>query len=103
VLLTAFTCENEPLEGDFSDDTDLSCEIAAQNTQDAAVDFLDVTDETYMQLCIAYRNALEIQIEFCGDSDGSLQTQINSIGDCGVTNPDPCETVTASAAEAETA
>ncbi|WP_456437607.1 hypothetical protein [Psychroserpens sp.] len=82
VLLTAFTCENEPIEGDFLVEDELSCEIAAQNTQDAAVAFLDITDETYSQLCIDYKNALEVQILFCGDSDGSLQTQINSLGDC---------------------
>lgn len=103
ILVTAFTCENEPLEGDFSDDSDLSCEIASQNTQDAAIAFLDVTDETYTQLCIAYRNALEVQMQFCGDSDGSLQTQINSLGDCGAANLDPCETVTISADQAEIA
>ncbi|WP_431137596.1 hypothetical protein [Psychroserpens mesophilus] len=103
VLLTAFTCENEPLEGDFTTEDVLSCEIAAQNTQDAAIAFLDVTDENYTQLCIAYRNALEVQIEFCGDPDGILQTQINSLGDCGATNPDPCETVTIAANNAETA
>ncbi|WP_431136578.1 hypothetical protein [Psychroserpens mesophilus] len=103
VFLTAFTCENEPLEGDFTTEDVLSCEIAAQNTQDAAIAFLDVTDENYIQLCIAYRNALEVQIEFCDDPEGILQTQINSLGDCGSTNPDPCETVTIAAAEAETA
>ncbi|MFK7782271.1 hypothetical protein [Psychroserpens sp.] len=82
VLLTAFTCENEPLEGDFTEENELSCEIAAQNTQDAAIAFLDVTDANYTQLCIEYRNALEVQIQFCGDPDGILQTQLNSLGTC---------------------
>ena len=96
VLLTAFTCENEPLEGDFINDADISCEIAAQNTQNAAIAFLDVTDETYAELCIAYRNALEIQIEFCGDPEGILQTQITSLGTCTTgTEVDDCATATA--------
>lgn len=82
IILTAFTCENEPLEGEFEQGNDLSCEVAAQNTQNAAIAFLDVTDENYSQLCIAYRNALQVQIEFCGDPDGILQTQIDSLGDC---------------------
>ena len=103
ILLTAFTCENEPLEGDFTNENELSCEMAAQNTQDAALAFLNVTDETYTELCIAYRNALQIQIQFCGDPDGSLQTQLNSLGNCGETNPDPCETATTAANEAEAA
>jgi len=82
VLLTAFTCENEPLEGEFEEQNEISCEAAAQNTQNAALAFLEVTNETYSQLCIAYKNALQIQIEFCGDPEGILQTQIDSLGDC---------------------
>lgn len=82
VLLTAFTCENEPLEGEFGEENAVTCEAAAQNTQNAAIAFLDVTDENYSQLCTAYRNALQIQIEFCGDPDGILQTQIDSLGNC---------------------
>ena len=103
ILLTAFTCENEPLEGDFETDTEITCEAAAQNTQDAAIAFLSVTNETYTQLCLAYRNALEVQLFLCGDPDGTLQIQIDSLGDCGATNPDPCETATNLANQAETA
>lgn len=104
VLLTAFTCENEPLEGDFETENEQSCTIAQQNTQNAALAFLEVTEDTYTELCVAYRNALQIQIQFCGDPDGTLQTQINSLGNCGdTTNPDPCETATTAANEAETA
>ena len=103
VLLTAFTCENEPLEGDFNEQTEMSCEIAALNTQNAALAFLEVTEDTYTELCIAYRNALQAQIQFCGDPDGTLQTQIESLGTCGDTNPDPCETATAATDAAEIA
>ncbi|WP_033960592.1 hypothetical protein [Psychroserpens jangbogonensis] len=102
ILLTAFTCEDEPLEGDFVTDTELSCEIAALNTQDAAIAFLAVTEETYAELCTAYRNALIVQIQFCGDPDGTLQIQIDSLGDCGVVISDPCEAATAATTAAET-
>ncbi|MCB0382158.1 MAG: hypothetical protein KDD05_02295 [Psychroserpens sp.] len=103
VLLTAFTCENEPLEGDFETQNEQSCDLAAQNTQAAALAFLEVTEETYTQLCITYRNALQAQITFCGDPEGILQTQIDSLGNCGDTGPDPCETAMTAAAAAETA
>ncbi len=82
VLLTAFTCEDEPLEGEFFEETNLSCEIAAQNTQNAAIAFLDVNDDNYTQLCTTYVNALVAEMEFCGDPDGSLQTQLDSLGNC---------------------
>ena len=104
VLLTAFTCENEPLDGEFETQNEQSCAIAEQNTQNAALAFLEVTEATYNELCIAYRNALQAQIQFCGDPDGILQTQLDSIGNCGeVINPDPCDMATAEADAAEIA
>lgn len=103
VLLTAFTCENEPLDGEFEAENEQSCAIAQQNTQNAALAFLEVTEATYSELCIAYRNALQAQIQFCGDPDGILQTQIESLGNCGETSPDPCDTIVVATAEAEAA
>ena len=105
ILLTAFTCENEPLDGDFViGETELTCELAAANTQDAAIAFLDVTDENYSELCLAYRNALEVQIQFCGDPDGILQTQIDSLGTCANdTVVDDCASATAAVGVAQAA
>ncbi|WCO03039.1 lipocalin family protein [Psychroserpens ponticola] len=103
ILLTAFTCEDEPLDGDFLTENNASCELATQNTQNAAIAFLSVTAENYSQLCTTYRNALEAQIQFCGDPDGILQTQIESLGFCGDTNPDPCDIAMTLTSVAETA
>ncbi len=109
ILFTAFTCEDEPLDGDFvlDDGTDpaLSCAEATQNTVTATTNFVGVTlgDANYIQFCLAYKNALQDQIDACGD-DGTLQTIVDSLGNCGDDNqPNDCEEVTTAADEAETA
>ncbi|WP_299277044.1 hypothetical protein [uncultured Psychroserpens sp.] len=81
VVFTFVSCEDEPLEGDFVTGG-LTCETAIANTAQAALNFLGVNDDNYTQLCIAYRNALEAQLQACGDEDGSLQTAIDALGDC---------------------
>lgn len=40
-------------------------------------------DNTNTELCNAYRDALQAQIDECGD-DGSLQAILNDLGDCSV-------------------
>lgn len=87
VLLTAFTCENEPLEGDFVSENPSSCEDAIAVTAQAALDFIGVNDDNYTTLCVAYRNALEAQIDACGDPDGSLQLAVNDLGNCDNNQP----------------
>ena len=85
ILLTAFTCENEPLEGDFVTDDGpnaTSCVDAIQNTADAANAFVQATPTNYSQLCNAYVSALEDQLAFCGDDTGAIQTLIDGLGDC---------------------
>lgn len=92
ILCTAFKCDNEPLEGEFVTEQEASCDIAIQNVIDAALAFSQANDNTYESLCIAYKNALQFQIQFCGDPDGSLQALIDSLGNCSsiveVTNCD---------------
>lgn len=101
ILLTAFTCENEPLEGDFvTDEPDVTCEQASLNTVTAALNFVSATEATYAQLCIAYRNALEDQIAACGDPDGSIQAGIDVLGIC-TAEPDACEAATTGVVIAE--
>ena len=105
ILLSAFTCENEPLEGEFGVDTSISCEIATQNLTTAGSNFVDsdTEDSNYTQLCLAYKVALQDQINACGD-DGTLQTIYDNLGDCGEnTEPDDCEASTTAANNAETA
>lgn len=82
VLLSAFTCENEPLEGDFATGTDLSCEEALLNTVDAALAFAIASESDYTQLCNEYKAALLAQIDACGDEDGTTQAAIDALGDC---------------------
>lgn len=92
ILLSAFTCENEPLEGDFSDPVpDTSCDEASQDTAAAVLAFVNATDANYTELCNAYKSALEAQIAACGDDSGSLQALIDSLGDC--INDQPTELV----------
>ena len=103
ILLSAFTCENEPLEGEFGVNTSVSCELAIQNLIIAADNFAGANpiDSNYTQLCLAYKVALQDQIIVCGD-DGTLQTVINSLGDCGDdTQPNECDNATTAANEAE--
>ena len=105
VLLTAFTCENEPLEGDFGGNTNVSCEIATQNLLTAAENFASATptDSNYTQLCLAYKIALQDQIIACGD-DGTLQAVFDNLGDCGDDpQPDECDNATTAANQAESA
>ncbi|OUR91055.1 hypothetical protein A9Q87_11300 [Flavobacteriales bacterium 34_180_T64] len=94
ILLTAFTCENEPLEGDFLEETDLSCEEALLNTVDAALAFVDATETNYTELCTVYKEALQAQIEACGDPDGSLQSGVDALGNCNPGTGDDCENAT---------
>ncbi|OUR99003.1 hypothetical protein A9Q86_13105 [Flavobacteriales bacterium 33_180_T64] len=79
-IFTLSSCEDEPLEGDFITGG-ISCEQATFNTAEAALNFLGVNDDNYTQLCAAYSNALQAQIQACGD-DGTLQTALDALGDC---------------------
>ena len=85
LLMTGFTCENEPLEGDFFTAEDAACNEAIAQTEEARVDYISATESTFNELCTAYKAALLNQIDICGD-DGSLQQSIDDLGDCNFTN-----------------
>jgi hypothetical protein len=108
VLFCAFTCENEPLEGEFvteDPDVNLFCADATQNTVTAATNFTGVApdNENYTQLCLAYKSTLEDQIDACGD-DGAIQAIIDSLGNCNQDNQsDECEEAIVVTNQAETA
>lgn len=88
ILLSAFTCENEPLEGEFGSDVDpASCNDAIENTVAAAFDFVGVDDSNYSQLCNVYKDALIARISACGDPDGSLQSAVDDLGNCVLDQP----------------
>lgn len=87
ILLTAFTCENEPIDNDIdTNPTNITCESAAQEVATAALAFISVTDGNYTELCTAYKTALENMIVACGDPDGSIQSSIDALGDCSDPN-----------------
>jgi len=88
VLLTAFNCDDEPLEADLqSEDTTvfLSCEETTVALATASLNFISATDENYADLCSAYKIALLNQINACGDADGSLEAVYIGLGDCTTT------------------
>lgn len=88
VLLTAFTCDDEPLESDLqSDDTTVffSCEETTVALATASLNFIGATDANYPELCNAYKIALLNQINACGDADGSLEVVYDGLGDCTTT------------------
>lgn len=89
VMLFFVGCDNEPYEGEFITE-DNSCQLAMQATADAAIDFSNFDENNYSLLCQVYRDALEDQIEICGDNDGSLQVLIDTLGTC-VLDDDLCE------------
>ncbi len=98
-LLTAFTCENEPLEGEFvveaptipTNPSDQNCQDATLAVAEAALEFLGAEDSDYSSICNSYRNALQAQISACGDPQGTLQAVVDGLGDCTLDTSDPCE------------
>ncbi|NRA91274.1 MAG: hypothetical protein HRU26_01080 [Psychroserpens sp.] len=104
LLFTAFKCDNEPLEGEFVSESQVSCEIAIQNVEEAFQVFENAEDNNYTELCLAYRNALIRQIEFCGDPGGVLQNEIDALGNCGqIQFVDDCVAAAAAVGEAQAA
>lgn len=89
MLFMAINCDNEPYEGDIITD-DNSCSLAIQATNTAAENLINSNNENYGLLCELYRNALENQIEFCGDNNGDLQGVIELLDDCSGESEDPC-------------
>ena len=47
ILLTAFKCDNEPLEGEFPDPNETACITASQNTANAALNFTNATNDNF--------------------------------------------------------
>lgn len=80
-LFILCNCDNEPYEGSiFIEDN--PCELAIENTVSAETDFNLGTEENSETLCQIYRNALENQIETCGDINGDLQGVLEDLGNC---------------------
>lgn len=90
VLLTAFTCENEPLEGEFVFDNETNANLTCTETTialaSALENFNNANDTNYDELCQAYSTALQNQINDCGDSNGNYESILSTLGDCSNMN-----------------
>tara|TARA_R100001369_G_scaffold14013_5_gene28517 strand:+ start:13681 stop:14568 length:888 start_codon:yes stop_codon:yes gene_type:complete len=90
VLFIAYNCDNEPYEGDLII-VDNSCELAIIATAEAASNFNAVSEENFNLFCQVYKDALEDQIEICGDAEGLLQLTIDSLNDCVFEGNELCD------------
>lgn len=94
VLLTAFTCEDEPLDDGLAGATEsnLDCANTTLALITATQSFTSTSedDANYTTVCNTYRTAIQNQIAACGDPNGVLQITIDSLGDCsGEDNNEP--------------
>lgn len=83
LALFVFSCNNEPLEDfdlDLDNQSNVLCQQAIDFTVSAGAAFNN--DTTNANLCNAYVAALQNQIVACGDTNGSLQSIIDGLGDC---------------------
>ncbi|RAJ18141.1 DUF6252 family protein [Olleya aquimaris] len=56
--------------------------IAVAATTQTNYNNVDPNGPQYTQFCMAYKTALEVKKQACGDTDGSIQAIINGLGDC---------------------
>lgn len=82
-------CDNEPYEGEIYIE-DNSCDLAVEASLNAMTNYTAAVDDNLSLMCQIYRDALQHQIEVCGDESEVLQTIINSLGEC-IEEVDPCE------------
>lgn len=80
------SCSSDDDQGQQLDD----CANAISAVFPVLSDFETATSENYEEACIAYREALENQLQACGDEEGNLQATIDGLGDC----TDPSDTNT---------
>lgn len=84
IVLTAFTCDDEPIDADIL--SNQVCEQVTAQATAAAVTLGLSTESNYFDNCYAYRLALQAQIQSCGDDDGTIQAIIDGLGDCEYVN-----------------
>nr|WP_321236664.1 hypothetical protein [uncultured Psychroserpens sp.] len=85
MTLVYVSCNSSDDDGG-SDDDGLSCSEATQNTAMALANLTNGDENDYEALCNAYKVTLEQQISACGDSTGTIQTIIDGLGDCEVSD-----------------
>ena len=66
---------------------ELTCEQATANRVEAASQYTAATIGDFDEKCAQYLSYLQEQIQFCGDADGSIQTEIDTL-DCSDSDGD---------------
>ncbi|RZJ74063.1 MAG: hypothetical protein EOO45_09580 [Flavobacterium sp.] len=61
-----------------------ACETAETATQTAKTAYESATDQNFTAACNSYKAALVSQMTECGDTNGSIQSRINALGDCAI-------------------
>jgi len=84
VLFLAVIMPSCSSDSEGNDTEDLTCVDALNATMEASQAFEAATDANYTQLCAAYKAALMVQIDICGDVNGSLQAMVDDLGDCTI-------------------
>lgn len=82
ISILTFSC------GDSGDDTvenpdeNAECESFEAAVSQAQQALQNAPNSEYESLCAAYQEAINLQIQECGDEDGTLQAIIDDLGDC---------------------
>lgn len=67
-----------------SDDQDkvTTCTDRIKKSANASQALENATEDNYTNLCIEYKTAIRLQIDGCGDQNGTLQADIDALEDC---------------------
>jgi hypothetical protein len=90
--VAALSCNSD------DDNDSISCDDAILATAEAADAYNNATPDNYEDRCNAYKDALQDQIESCGDDSGFLQDLIDDLGDCTLNNVNGSITVNVASA-----
>lgn len=89
ILFFWVSCDNEPYEGEIIIE-DNACALAIEATNEAGENYLMSTNNNSLVLCQIYKDAIQNQIEICGDENGLLQEIIEFLGSCTTILNNPC-------------
>lgn len=81
-----FSCDNEPYEGPFTFDTQITCEEASELADTALNDFSDSNSSNFEDNCLAYKAALEEQIVACPELSNEILELINDLDNCEISS-----------------
>ncbi len=64
---------------DALEDCQITCEQAEANSEEALMQYSTATIGNFAALCAQYASYLQEEIQFCGDSDGSILEALNNL------------------------